>query len=129
MWRMVSHPSNNDPLFSCGDCLSGKMTKKIKEYDETPDCATEQAGRFDMEYGFVQGKTAIKNESGILITSKNGFNCYLLVVDEFYRHMWVFLFANKTPPITTITSFLANHGTTSGLRHVCTDQGGNWQRV
>ena len=36
-----------------------------------------------MDYGFVRGKDTIKNETGPLITNKDGFNCYLLIVDEF----------------------------------------------
>ena len=39
--------------------------------------------------------------------------------------MWIFLFSNKLPPIATFTSFLANHGTASGLHRVRTDKGGD----
>ena len=68
--------------------------------------------------------TTIKNQNGPFLTSKDGFNCYLLIVDEFFRHLCVFLFANKPPPIDIVTSFLKNRDVISGLRHVCTDQGG-----
>ena len=77
-----------------------------------------------MDYGFVRGKEVIKNEDGPLITSKEGYNCYLLVADEHSRHLWIFLFANKEPPVDTITNFLSTHGLKSGLRRVRTDQGG-----
>ena len=77
-----------------------------------------------MDYGFVRGKQATKSENGPLITSCDGYNCYLLIVDEYSRHLWIFLFADKSPPIATVTSFISNHGTTSGLLRVRTDQGG-----
>ena len=77
-----------------------------------------------MDYGFVRGNTTIKNETGPLITSKEGYNCYLLIADEYSRHLWIFLFADKKPPVATITSFLGTHGLKSGLRRIRTDQGG-----
>ena len=45
-------------------------------------------------------------------------------MDKYSRHLLVFLFANKSPPIDTITNFLATHGRKSGLRRIGTDQGG-----
>ena len=113
-----------NPFFSCGDCSSGKMTDMIKGYNKQPARATQRGGRFNMDYGFVRGKTTFKNEDGPLLTSKDGFNCYLLAVDEYSRHMWIFLFSNKSPPLSTIKSFLSTHGLKSGLRCVRTDQGG-----
>ncbi len=77
-----------------------------------------------MDYGFVRGASAVKNENGSLITSNDGYNCYLLIADEFSRHLWIFLFADKKPPITTGASFLSKHGLKHGLRRVRTDQGG-----
>ena len=77
-----------------------------------------------MDYGFVRGKQTTKNENGPLVTSCDGYNCYLLIVNEYSQHLWIFLFSNNSPPITTVTSFLSNHNTISGLRRVRTDQGG-----
>jgi len=45
-------------------------------------------------------------------------------VDQYPHHLWVFLFANKSPPIDTITNFLTIHGRKSGRRYIRTDQGG-----
>jgi hypothetical protein len=38
--------------------------------------------------------------------SVDGFNCYLLVVDEFLHYAWVFLCASKEPPIDKMFTFL-----------------------
>jgi len=94
-----------NPFFSCGDCSSGKMTQQIKGYNKTPDRSTEQGGCFNMDYGFVKGKTTVKNENALPITSKDGFNCYLLVVDEFSRHLWIFL---RTSPYPSPPSHLSS---------------------
>ena len=77
-----------------------------------------------MDYGFVRGEVVIEQENGPLITSKEGYNCYLIIVDEYSRHIWVFLFAGKSPPAETITKFLDAYGFKTGLRFVRTDQGG-----
>ena len=70
----------------------------IKGYNKDSQRADKPGGHFHVDYGFVRGKTAFKKEDGPLLTSKDGYNCYLLIVDEYSRHMWVFLFANKSPP-------------------------------
>ena len=38
--------------------------------------------------------------------------------------MYIFLFANKKPPISTVTYFLDTHGIKNGLRRVRANQGG-----
>ena len=113
-----------NPFFSCWDCSSGKMTQKIKGFNKDPERATVPGGRFCMDYGFVRGNDITKPDDGPLITSKEGYNCYLLIADEYSRHLWIFLFANKKPPISAVTTFLNTHGTHTGLRRIRTDQGG-----
>ena len=100
------------------------MTAQIKGYNKNSLRATTQGEWFNVDYGFVRGKEVIKNGDGPVITSKEGYNYYVLVVDEYSRHLWVFLFANKSPPIDTIKTFLSTHGHKSGLRRIRTDQGG-----
>ena len=55
-----------------------------------------------MDYGFVQGDKTTTDANDSLITSNEGYNCYLLIADKYSRHLWIFLFANKTPPIDTV---------------------------
>ena len=108
------------------------MTKQIKCYNNNPTRATKPGQRFCMDYGFVRGKEILEddkppspdNTHEPLMTSKDGYNCYLLIVDEFSRYRWVFLFASKSPPTDTITTFLNKHGLPSGSKWVRRDQGG-----
>ena len=67
----------------------------------------------------------IKQEDGPLITSKEGYNCYLIIVDKYSCHIWVFLFVGKSPSTETITKFLDTLGLKTGLRFIRTDQGGD----
>jgi len=79
-----------------------------------------------MDMGFVRGtKYSHKSETGHLITSLDGFNSYLIIVDKATRYLWVFLSRYKTPPIQTIKSFLDIHGNkTMPQRFLRTDEGG-----
>ena len=77
---------------------------------------------------FVRGVNIIKNEDGLLITSNDGYNSYLMIVDKYRRYTWLFIFSNKTTPIETIKIFLNTHGLKNGLGQVRTDQGGELAR-
>ena len=80
-------PPCQKPIFSCQNCSDGKMTAKIKGYKKELDSATQICRQLNMNYGFVRGKETIKNEHGPLITSSNGYNCYLMIIDEYSRYM------------------------------------------
>jgi hypothetical protein len=100
------------------------MTKQIKGHSKNIARATKPGQRFNMDFGFLRGKEAQRVPGLPLATSKDGFNCYLTIPDEFSRFTWVFPFASKNPPIATITRFLKNHGLTHGNNVIRTDQGG-----
>jgi len=56
-----------------------------------------------MDMGFVRGsKYRTKDEDGQMVTSLDGYNSYLLIIDRATRYMWVFLSKYKTPKIDTI---------------------------
>ena len=81
-----------------------------------------------MDFGFIK---AIDNDTPTktLVTSYDGFNSYLLIIEKFTRYIWVFLSQSKSPPIATVDKFLLKHGIPrdkqGGLNLVVrTDQGG-----
>ena len=76
-----------------------------------------------LDYGFVIGKKTIKQEDALLLTSKCGYSWYLFIAYKFSSHLWVFLFTDKKPTITTMTAFLESCDTKTGLWWVCTVQG------
>ena len=53
------------------------MKEQIKGYNYDSLHAQGPGRRFDTDYGFVRGKSVTKGEDGPLITSYNGYNCYL----------------------------------------------------
>ena len=57
-----------------------------------------------------------------MVTSFDGYNLYLLVVDESTKYTWVYLCVSKEPPIALIEMHLDHFGSKSGF--IRTDQGG-----
>lgn len=80
------------------------------------------------EFGFERSNGTTKNKEYKLITRKDGFTNYLLIIDEQNRYIRIFLFAKKESPIETITIFVNTHGLKDCLRQVHTDQGGKLAR-
>ena len=62
-----------------------------------------------------------------MVKSFDGYESYLLVVDETSRHVWVFLTELKEPPTETVTDFMRRHGHKDGGMIRC-DQGGELAR-
>jgi len=65
---------------------------------------------FHMVMGFVQGtKYGHKDEDGHLVTSLDGYNSYLVIVDRATRYTWYF-FAKprslKSPPLLISSSYM-----------------------
>ena len=75
------------PFFLYNDLSRGKMTNQIRGYSKSPERASTPGGRFHMNYGFVRGSTTIKSEVRPLVISKEGYNCYSLVADEYSCHL------------------------------------------
>lgn len=74
---------------------------------DTTDIGCQPGERFHMDLGFVRGtKFSYKDEDGNLVTSMDGYNSYLLIIDRATRYTWVFLAKSKAPQIDTIKSFL-----------------------
>ena len=78
-----------------------------------------------MDFGFVRGSEyKIKNESGPTLTSIDGFNSYLIIVDRITRYIWIFLTTSKSPPIHVAQRVLNKFKSNNTHRTVRTDQGG-----
>jgi hypothetical protein len=79
------------------------------------------------DFGFIRSSTSNHSRpnpaTDRIVHSVDGFNCYLLVVDEFSRYAWVFLCASKEPPIKEMSAFLRVFGLADCGVLQC-DQGG-----
>ena len=90
-----------------------------------------QAGQyFQMDFGFVRSKDWVsKTEDGTTITSIDGFNSYLLVIDKATRYLWVYLTKRKTPPLSIVEKLLDFYGPRiKGDKVIRTDLGGELAR-
>ena len=77
-----------------------------------------------MDFGFVQGSTyTIKQEDGPTITSKDGYNSYLVIVDRSTRYTWIFLTKSKHPPTAITRKVLKKFKSTNTHHTVRTGQG------
>lgn len=102
-------PSEDDPFFI-----------------DDPEIAASSAGQhFHMDFGFVRGsKYVVKSENNPSITSIDGYNSYLIIVDRVTRYIWIFLTISKAPPITIAQKVLHKFKCKNPHRTVQTDQGG-----
>ena len=76
-----------------------------------------------MDFGFVRGSNyTVKDEHGPTITSKDGYNSYLLVIDRASRYAWIFLTKSKHPPISVARKILNKFKSIHPHRTVRTDQ-------
>ena len=117
----VPHLSRH-PMHNCRICDEMNVTKKSSRANP-PTKITKFGEQFQMDFGFMSAK--VNNQ---LITSHDGYKCYLLIVDIFTMYLWVFLSKNKYHPIKVTIQFLRTYGNKEGTRIVQTDQGGELAR-
>lgn len=94
------------------------------QHVQEPTCLAGE--QFHMDMGFVRGtQFSYRDGDGTLVTSLDGFNSYLIIVDKATRYSWVFLARSKHPPIEIIKNFLNMHGSKTGThKYIRTDAGG-----
>jgi hypothetical protein len=128
------------PFHKCKTCMLTKATKcaipntskstrvssinTSQPHTITPTCLPGQ--RYHIDMGFVRGSSyCTKDKNGHLITSLDGYNSYLVIVDRASRYTWVFLSKHKVPQVKAIESFLAIHGNKQvSQKFIRTDEGG-----
>ena len=116
-------------FYKCETCMRAKM-KRMKKFKLAPsvkDNMVHGAGQmFHMDFGFVRGSDfKIKEDDGRIITSRDGYNSYLIIVDKFSSYTWIMLSRSKDPPLEFVRSFLDTHRDKRGpSTRIRTDQGG-----
>ena len=139
-------------FYRCASCMRGKMTKKAyhrnkhkhrkhkpkhknneptsdsdikdKEVDDIYMPKALPGQHFHMDFGFVRGSNyKVKDSDGKTLTSIDGKNSYLLIVDRATRYLWIYLSASKQPPLQFINDVLHKFKCDHPHRTVRTDQG------
>ena len=116
-------------FYKCTSCLKAKVEKGAKLVGSSEMSKRKVTGpgqHFQMDFGFARGSDySNKNEKGQVITSKDGYNSYLLIVDKFTGYIWVMLSCGKDPPLDFVKDFLKMHKDEKcKICTIRTDQGG-----
>ena len=97
--KHLAHCKNH--FQKCNCCQQTQAVKPSgNPIEEQKTSRSEQHLNFD--FGFIEGSN--------IITSYDGYNSYLIVVDKHTRYMWIFLSKMKLPPLKTVDKFLKMHG-------------------
>lgn len=139
-----------NPFHKCPSCMQGKLCTKrhissrkrlpsksvIKSEHTTEEIIEHVPGEpgqhYHMDFGFIRGKhdsydissQRTNRSSGNIVTSIDGYKCYLIIVDRVTRFTWIFLAKSKHPPIETVRQLLEKFKSDNPNRTVRTDQGG-----
>lgn len=83
----------------CDTCMRTKM-KAAPKRKHVDTIITKRGQQSHMDYGFVRGSDFKEvNEKGSIVTSRDGYNSYLIIVDAYTRYTWVYLTSDKQPPL------------------------------
>ena len=127
-------PKFNKPHFyQCNTCLSstfkkkhiGKIIKRVPMPKSKPE-SIEVGQHLHADFGFVRGSDySVKDKQGKLITSKDGYRSYCLVIDRKSRYIWIILTQTKEPPIRELQDLLTKlqANVTSKYKTITTDNG------
>jgi hypothetical protein len=82
-----------------------------------------------MDFGFIRSSSVDYSQPNVtsdrVIESYDGYNSYLLIVDDKSAMSWVFLTKSKSPPIKLVCLFLGTFGQDRSLGgFIWCDQGG-----
>jgi hypothetical protein len=126
-------PSQFNPHpFSTYDHYNRARIRKIPATKgKHPSRATDKQQRFYMDFGFLRASKLDYSRPGDpedrVIFSFDGYNSYLLIVDEYTKFIWVFLCSSKEPPLELVHLHLDIFGRKQGGSIRC-DQGGELAR-
>jgi len=129
------------PFYKCASCAHAKLRRQHHESSvptadtkthntpqpNNPISVTQHCGqRFSIDFGFMKGTGySTTDKYGHTITSIDGYQAYLIIVNRHSCFAWTFLTKSKAPPVEIITTFLKQHGQpTLAHKTIRTDEGG-----
>jgi hypothetical protein len=103
-----------------------RVRKRPATKGKHPSRALTKSQRWYMDFGFMRSSqfdySRPDKKDDRVVTSFDGYNSYLLVVDEYTKMTWVYLCVSKEPPLELIGLHLDQFGAETG--YIRTDQGG-----
>jgi hypothetical protein len=114
------------PFASYDHYNQARIRKRPATRGKHPSRAVTRQQRFYMDFGYLRASTfdfsRPDKSSDRVVTSFDGYNSYLLIIDEFTKYVWIYLCVSKEPPIAMIHLHLDQFGSKSG--HIRCDKGG-----
>jgi hypothetical protein len=114
------------PFASYDHYNQARIRKRPATRGKHPSRAVRKRQRWFMDFGFLRASTSDfsrpDKDRDRVVTSFDGYNAYLIIVDEYTKYVWVYLCVSKDPPIDLIELHLDQFGT-KGI-HIRCDQGG-----
>ena len=112
-------------VINCRTCDVAKLKKAPRGPAPTAQPETLQYGQgFNIDLGFIRGPSNLaavlertEEAQSKLIESRQGYTCYLLLIDTKSRYTWVFPLKSKSVPLTLLTIFLETHGNHNCRHH------------
>ena len=131
----IGIPKLKEPaFFNCTTCNSSKFrrthigpTKRTVKPTPSKKEEIEVGQHLHIDFGFVRGSDySTKDQHGRLVTSKDGFRSYCLVIDRASRYITVILTKTKEPPIKELRHIFKQFKSQVTAQHctVTTDLGG-----
>jgi hypothetical protein len=104
-------------MVTCRTCDVAKLRKAPRGRTLEDGDTLENGQVFQMDIGFIRGPLNLDNvlartedADTKIIESRNGFVCYLLIVDRKTRYMRPFPLKSKSVPLELLWTFLTIHG-------------------
>ena len=122
-------------FYQCASCMDAKFkkrafhTKRVKfktpsQPSTPPEPAPLKGQNLYCDFGFVRGSDwSERDKDGKLITSKDGYRSYCLIIDKATRYIWIHLTKTKEPPTQFLQNILNKYHNPAVQCTIRTDQG------
>jgi hypothetical protein len=111
------------PFAFYGHYQQACVRKRPATKGKHPSRALTKSQRWYMDFGFMRSSqfdySRPDKKDDRVVTLFDGYNSYLLVVDEYTKMTWVYLCVSKEPPLELIGLHLDQFGSETG--YICTD--------
>jgi hypothetical protein len=95
-----------------------RIRKRPATKGKHPSRALTKSQHWYMDFGFMRASqfdySRPDKKEDRVVTSFDGYNAYLIVVDEFTKMAWVYLCVSKEPPLELINMHLDQFGSSTG---------------
>ena len=111
------HAQRIPHVVNCRTCDVAKLKKAPRGPSRDQPADLQPGQIFSMDIGFIRGPRNLaavlartEDAAPKVIESRQGYVCYLLIIDNKSRYTWPFPMKSKSVPLALIKTFLETHG-------------------